>query len=133
MIEFNPDGSLKLPAGIAKAKAEEASKFNNTCAIRITKEVVSTYAPKKCVLHLELSPKHQRNDFVKNLLTYLNAETPIKLIEKSPREFAIEVGTNFRRCTDCTRLVGNFREHVDGNLQLKKGNCTFEPRYFDDE
>ena len=37
-------------------------------------------------------------------------------------EFEIEVGTDFKRCSDCTNLMGRFAEFLDNNIIEKKVN-----------
>ena len=50
--------------------------------------------------------------------------------EIKDKEFRIEIGTDFKRCTDCTSLVNRYREFMDGNIIEDKGECTFEVRRF---
>lgn len=129
MVQFNPDGSIKLPSHIQQNKDAEQRRWTCTKCIRITKEVLGG-TPKKCNLHIELSPRFDRNDFIQNIIRFANFETPIKVIEKNPKEFTVEIGSTFRRCTECTKLVGQYREYSDGNFILKKGACGFEQRSF---
>lgn len=73
-MEFNPDGSIKLPATLAKKNEDDKQRMIDT------------------------------------------------------KNFEVEIGTDFRRCTDCTSLLNKYREFLDQNLIEKKGNCTFEGR-----
>ncbi len=132
MIQFNPDGSLKLPDHFVKQKAQESAKFNNTACMKIDKFVVESKSPKKCRLTLELSERQQRNDFVQNIFSFFveKAETPMKLNKVSEKQFEIHVGTSFRRCSECTALISRYREQMDGNVILKTNNCPYEPREF---
>jgi len=127
-MEFNPDGSLKLPSSAIKYKQDNIDRMRSSKCILIRKELVNFTAPKKCVLHMRLSEKIVNSIFVNNIHKYFkdNAETPTKITRINDKEFDIEIGTNFRRCTECTTLIGRYREFLDGNLILEKGNCTFE-------
>ena len=134
MVEFNADGSIRLPGAFAQKKTDEENRFRNTPSIRITKEVISSYQPKKCKLTIELSDRMQRNDFVENIYRFFvqNTETPTKLSKLNEKTFEVEVGSSFRRCSECCSLVNRYREYNDGNLIQKKRLCTYEPNYFFD-
>jgi len=128
MAEFNSDGSIKLPSNIARLKEEQKNKLTNQRCIQIEKDVVSTYAPKICKLRITLSDAITDSRFIQTIYTEFNrgAATPSKLIEINEKEFEVQVGTDFRRCTDCTKLITQYREFLYGNLIEKKGTCTFE-------
>lgn len=128
MIEFNDDGSLRLPSKMKEKEDKERWRMKNTSCISIKKEIVSFNAPKRCLLHFELSDKIRSAKFIKVILDQFKerANTPMKL--KVDDSVAIEIGTDFKRCTECNALVGRFREHMNGNLILKEGNCTFKGR-----
>ena len=128
MVEFNPDGSLKLPGKLAKKEEENANKMRSQRCIRVKRDVVNFSAPKKCVLHITLSNSFTDNRFIETIYGYFRerATTPNKLIKIGDREFDVEIGTDFRRCTECQSLIGEFREFLHGNIIDVKGNCTFE-------
>ena len=128
MIEFNPDGSLKLPGHVQQKIKENEQKMKSQRCIKIVKKVVSFDAPKKCVLKITLSNAINDIRFIDNIYGYFreSAAVPTKLIKINEREFEIEVGTDFRRCTDCNSLIGRYKEFLDGNIIEEKGSCTFE-------
>jgi len=132
MIQFNPDGSIRIPGHVQAQKDKKKHMWIYTKCTKIRKEVTAE-KPKKCFLHLELSLKWDRNDFVKNIFKDTQGETPMKIHKKNEKEFTLEVGSSFRRCSDCTKLVGRYREHSNGNFILEKGTCTYEPRQFSEE
>lgn len=135
MVEFNPDGSLKIPNWITQAKNDEDKILMAPSGIRVVKEVIRYESPKLCNVHLTLSPNACITTFVQTISSNFkqHAETPIKLIQKTDKEFIFEIGTSFRRCSECTSLIGRFRENADGNLVLKKGNCPYEQKSFSNE
>ena len=127
-VEFNPDGSIKLPGFVQQKVSENENKMRSQRCIKVSRRVVSFDAPKKCVLNIKLSSMINDNRFVSNLYNYFRekAAVPTKIVKINEKEFEVEVGTDFRRCTDCNSLVGRYREYVDGNLIEEKGSCTFE-------
>ena len=128
MVEFNPDGSIKLPEAVAKIKQEKEYRLKSGKCMLVRKDIVSFTSPKKCMLHLKLSDAITDNRFVETIYKYFisDSEVPSKLIKVNDKEFDIEVGTHFKRCSDCTRLVSRFREFLYGNLIEEKGSCTYE-------
>jgi|FLOH01.1.fsa_nt_gi hypothetical protein len=129
MLEFNPDGSLKLGKQVEAKREENKIKMISQKCVTITREVVNFTAPKKCVLRLQLSDAFNNDHkFVNTIYGYFKdrAQVPSKLTKINDKEFEIEIGTDFRRCTDCQSLRGEFREFLYGNMIDNKGNCTFE-------
>jgi len=131
-MQFNPDGSLKLSPKTIQQKAIDENRMKNSRCILIKRDVVNFSAPKKCVLHLILSDAFSDNRFVLTTYDYFRqtAKVPSKFLKINEKEFDIEIGTDFRRCSDCTNLIGRYREFLDGNIIEQKGSCTFEGRNF---
>jgi hypothetical protein len=130
MMQFNSDGSLKLSSGTLQKKQETIDRMKKGKCILVHKEMVSFSAPKKCILRVRLSDAIIDNAFMEKIHYYFkeHAEVPSKVIKLNDKEFEIEIGTHFKRCSDCTNLVGRYREFLDGNLIEEKGNCTYEGR-----
>jgi hypothetical protein len=128
MIEFNPDGSIKLPGQFAKQADENKEKLKSQRCIRIKRNIVSSKSPKKCLLQATLSDVFSDNKFMETIFRDFNenSTTPCKLVKIDENNFEIEIGTEFRRCTECCSLVNRYREFLDGNVIEDKGSCTFE-------
>ena len=128
MIEFNPDGSLKLPGKVAEKKQEDTRRMKNARCMHIKREVISFTSPKKCKLKLKLSDRITDNRFIETTYNYFlnGSEVPSKLNKINEKEFEVEIGTCFRRCSDCSSLVNRFREFMDGCVIEEKGSCSFE-------
>jgi len=128
MVEFNPDGSIKLTKSMQGQKYREEHKLKDEICIRIKKEVINDKSPKKCALHITLSEKIKDSRFIETIYSYFHSssEVPSKLIKKDELEFDIEIGTCFSRCRDCSSLVSRYREHLDGNIIENKGSCSFK-------
>ncbi len=129
-MEFNPDGSLKLPDNLAKQKQENIQKMQCQRCMKIKKEIVSSYSPKKCALRITLSDAIHDNRFIQTLYEEFKqrSSVPTKLKQNSDKEFDVEIGTDFRRCSDCCFLINKYREFLDGNVIEEKGACSFEGR-----
>ena len=130
MIEFNPDGSIKLPHHMVNRQREEEQKMSCQHCMKIKRNLVSTSPPKKCVLEITLSKPIIDSFFVENLYNYFkqNASTPTNIKKIDSHSFEIEIGTDFKRCSDCSSLISKYREHLSGNIIEEKGNCTFQTR-----
>ena len=129
-MEFNPDGSIKLPASLAKKNEDDKQRMQSQRCITVFKDLVSTKAPKKCILHITLSNGLHDSRFVETIYREFKqtASVPSKIRQIDDKNFEVEIGTDFKRCTDCTSLLNKYREFLDQNLIEKKGNCTFEGR-----
>lgn len=108
MMEFNADGSLKLPGGYVK----QAKRIN------IRKDIISEFAPKKCIV--SITGEKQKIGMV---LSMFKCDTPIKKTETS-EGFDVEIGSDFKRCSDCKSLSYKLSASVNGNCNIDKGTCT---------
>ena len=130
MVEFNPDGSIKLPAGMAREKKDLEDRMRLGKCVHIRKEVVSKWAPKKCLLHLKVSEKVQTVDVM--MIPYRGfvstTITPTKFNKTGEREAQVEIGSEFRRCSDCDALIKRFGEQLEGNSIVDDGNCETRRR-----
>ena len=128
IAKFNPDGSIKLPEQFARNKEENKEKLKLRKCIKIKKEIVSFSAPKKCILHIILSDVILDNRFIETIYGYFKDRASVPSIIKriNEKQFDVEIGTDFRRCTDCNSLINEYREFLDGEVIDEKGSCTFE-------
>ena len=90
--------------------------------------MVNFSAPKKCLLHITLSEAIVDNRFIETTHKYFKEQctVPTKLIKINEKEFDVEIGTDFKRCSDCSDLIRRYRQFLDDNLIEEKGNCTYE-------
>jgi len=132
MVEFNEDGSLKLPEHMTRKKEQDKEKLKSQRCIQVKREVVNFSAPKKCVLTITLSEALPDNRFIETIYGYFKdkATVPHKLTKINEKQFEVEIGTDFKRCSDCNKLIGEYREFFEGNIIDEKGNCTFQGRTF---
>jgi transcriptional accessory protein Tex/SPT6 len=131
MAEFNKDGSLKLPEKLVRNKSEKEFRLKKGKCIQIKKELVSTFAPKKCALHIKLSEAINDNQFIDTIYKDFlnNSEVPSKIIKINEKEFRIELGTCFKRCSDCSSLINRYKEFLDNNVIEENGNCSYENNF----
>ena len=130
MVEFNPDGSIKLPGQLGRKHEGDKEKLRRQRCIKIKREVISFTAPKKCVLHITLSEAFSDNRFIENIYNYFKekATVPNKIKKINEKQFEVEIGTEFKRCSECNSLINRYREFLDGSIIEEKGSCTFEGR-----
>lgn len=127
MVEFNPDGSIKLTGRAAENKARQENRMKSQQTIKVRKDLVCA-KPKKCILHLTKSDALRANINIDTIFNYFQSstQTPMKLLQLSDKEYQVEVGSDFNRCRECTQLVNRLREIVDGNIIVDKGSCTYQ-------
>lgn len=130
MVEFNPDGSIKLPERFAKKKSDDEGRMKNVKCMKIKREVTSFSAPKQCKLNITISDAVTDNRFVENIYSYFSRAASVPtLIEKlDEKNFIVTIETDFKRCTDCNSLIRQYHEFLSGNIIEDKGSCTFEGR-----
>ena len=128
MVEFNGDGSIKLPERIKQNKEDKENRLKTSNCILIKKNIASFKSPKKCNLDIKLSKRITDNRFIDTIYKYFreNSQVPSKIIKINEKEFRVEIGTHFRRCSDCTNLIKRFKEFLYDNLIEENGNCTYE-------
>jgi hypothetical protein len=107
---------------------QDADRMQNARCIMIKRTILSFSAPKKCRLNIRLSEKITDIRFIDTIYRAWQdkAEVPSKLSRNSEKEFEVEIGTCFKRCTDCIKLINRYREFLEGNLIDEKGSCDFE-------
>ncbi|MBD3313801.1 hypothetical protein GF345_05145 [Candidatus Woesearchaeota archaeon] len=127
-MEFNPDGSVRLPDELVRQKQEKEDRMKKGRCMVVRKDVLSTKPPKTCMLHIMLSDAIDDNRFVETIFQQLNekSQTPFKLTKVNEKQFDIEVGTEFRRCSDCSELVRRFKEFLYSNVIEEKQDCPYE-------
>src|SRR3989344_106063 len=106
MVDFNPDGSIKMPEGIARKKEEKERRLKKSRCILFRKEAKNFNSTKKCVLHMKLSESFGDSDFVESVYRGFrnSSEVPSKIARLNDKEFDVEIGSSFRRCSDCNSL-----------------------------
>ena len=109
-----------------KRKQETEDKLKKSKCLLIRKEMVSFTAPKRCILHLRFSDAFTDTGFVETIHRYFNENVPTKIIKINEKEFDIEIGTHFKRCSDCTNLIRKFKDFLYDNVIEEKGNCGYE-------
>ena len=127
MVEFNPDGSIKLTGQLAKNIEENNQKMQSQRYIKIHKNVVNYDSPKKCVLQITLSKAFNDNRIVEQIYNDFkaSASVPTTLRKIDEFTFEVEIKTDLRRCSDCTTLINKYREAVVGIIE-EKGTCTYK-------
>jgi uncharacterized protein with PIN domain len=119
-MEFNPDGSLKLPGSMKKEDPKK--KLETERCVHIRKDLIYDRAPKKCRLQVTFSKLMQ--PVLENTFT----ETPAEIKKIDEREYSVDIGSHFKRCQECNAFVKKLSEKAHGNSIEEKGTCTFKGR-----
>jgi hypothetical protein len=100
--------------------------MQNERCISVRKEVISDRSPKKCAIYLTLSKKVNDARFIETLYGEFSkkTESTTSLRKISEEEYIVEIGTCYRRCTDCCSFVAELKEFI--NMVEERGSCTFE-------
>ncbi len=127
MIEFNPDGSIKMPGRLAHLKQKEDRLMSEVNCMKVRKEIVSEKSPKSCMLHFTISEKTPDTRFVDTIYNEWarTKDTPARLLRDSNKEFRVIIGTDFKRCQDCTSLIRRYHNFIR-NLIEKDGSCSYK-------
>jgi hypothetical protein len=64
MVEFNTDGSLKLPARMTRQKTEDDDVFSTKPSFKIVRQQISTVTPLMCEVTIEPSKLIANPDIV---------------------------------------------------------------------
>lgn len=129
MIGFNADGSVMIPNALVESQQRREMKLKKERCMFVRKDVVD-FKPKKCVLHFRISDAVSDSSFVSSLVNAFRSSVSVKLVKINEKEFTIEIGSDFKRCSDCTALLNKFRGYLDGNLIEDKGSCSMKERVF---
>ena len=127
MTGFNPDGSIRMPAKLARKKADEDNRMRSGRCMKIRKDLISTISPKSCALHITLSDRISDTRFIHTIFQEFNnqCKVPAGLIQLSDKEFRINIGTCFSRCSDCTSLIQRYRSFMGANVIEDSGSCEY--------
>ena len=88
MVEFNPDGSIKLPEQYVRKKEENKEKLKSQRCIKIRRDIISFTAPKKCLLHITLSESLNDNRFIETIYHHFKEKAAV------PNKLKMHNGTN---------------------------------------
>ncbi len=119
-MEFNPDGSLKIPENMQKP--DPKIKLDTEKCVHVRRDVIYDRSLKKCRLHVTFSK------LMSPVLEKTFSETPAKINQITEKEFQVDIGTSFRRCSECNAFVKRLSEKSFGNIIEDKGTCTYQGR-----
>jgi len=125
-IEFNPDGSMKLPENLAKKKEDEDRVFQDEPSVRIIRNQISTVTPLTCELVIQASDK--LDDFEKIESVFREATgrfrhmADLSIRKIGDREYTVKIISGMYRCSWCE----NFRRFIEREMKVKVinwGSC----------
>ena len=99
MVEFNADGSIKLPGRLGEQKEKDILRMKNERCIRVKKEIVRHHAPKECVLRIELSAAIDDARFIRTIYDQVLARASVDMdfTISDGAVIEIRIGTDFKR------------------------------------
>ena len=124
-MEFNPDGSLKLPDCILKKKEGDDEIFSNEPSIRITRHQISPETPLKCELIIEASDKldnpEKIKDFYNTAISKFKHMADLSIKKINERKYSVIIISGQFRCSWCE----SFRRYLKGmNVKIIEwGSC----------
>jgi len=125
-IDFNPDGSIKLPKRIIKEREDDDKIFRDEPSIRVTRNQISSITPLKCELTIEASNKLINPKRIK--LIYNSASGKFKHMSQLSiqkihnRKYVVRIISGRFRCSWCN----NFRRYLKKEMNVKiinYGSC----------
>ena len=125
-VEFNPDGSIKLPDRLVKKKIDDEKLFQEQPCIKIIKNQISSSTPLHCELKIQASKKLEDHKDIEKIFRRAtgkfrhNAQLSIKKINN--REYTVSIISGMYRCDWCN----NFKEFIKKELNVEVinlGSC----------
>lgn len=127
-IEFNPDGSMKLPENIVKKREDDEKIFREEPSIRITRDQISQITPLKCELTIGASDKLKNPERIESFYNYAKSAfehmAQLSIQKLSDKEYVVTIVSGQFRCSWCE----NFRKHLGKELNAKiinQGSCFY--------
>jgi hypothetical protein len=125
-MEFNPDGSIKLPEGMAKKKEDDEKIFQNEPCVRVIIDEISTVTPLTCELTIQASDKVNNFDKIEYIFETSKErsmnESGLSIKKITNREYVVKIVSGKDRCSWCE----NFRNGIERSMGVKVinwGSC----------
>lgn len=122
-IEFNPDGSMKLPEEIVNKKENDDKIFQNKPSIRIIRNQSSVETPLTCELCIQASNKLENFDKIESIYKRATGKfrhmANLSFRKINNREYNVTIISGMYRCSWCE----NFRTFIEGEMNVKVINC----------
>lgn len=116
-LEFNCDGSLKVPNGFVKKLVDSDEVFKDDKAIRIVKKMVSCVNPLKCELLISCSNKFEEVGVVEKLFRSATGKfrhmAQLSFNKVNSYEFKVSIVSGQYRCSWCENFINYLGEKTD--------------------
>ncbi|MBU2637671.1 MAG: hypothetical protein KJ955_01740 [Nanoarchaeota archaeon] len=125
-VEFNEDGSIKLPELITKQKEENKKIFQNEPSIKIIRNQISSVRPLDCELKLHASDKLGNFEMIGGLFREAEgkfrhmANLSIKRVDG--KMFIIRIISGQYRCDWCHKFRELLKNEFDSRV-IDEGSC----------
>lgn len=125
-VEFNIDGSIKVPSRFAKSEISD-NLINSKPSILITKKQISMNSPLKCELNIKVSKKIVNPEKIEQLFNIARGKfrhmSQLSIQRKNSQEYIIKIISGQYRCSWCEK----FREYLDNQINVQiinRGSCS---------
>ncbi len=126
MVEFNPDGSIKLPEHLIKNQENYDEDFRSKPCVRVVREQISERTPLKCELRIQASPLLRFPQRITSIFDTASQKfkhgAQLSIRREGEREYVVRIISGRYRCSWCE----NFRKYLKNELGVKVqewGSC----------
>lgn len=125
-MEFNDDGSLKVPEGRVKELVDDEKIFKNEPSIIITKNQISMENPARCELIIELSKNVEKPERIKGVFNLCTGKfkhmAQLVMSDVKENKYKVSIVSGQYRCSWCTNFMDFIAKEMDVKI-LGRGSC----------
>ncbi len=129
MVEFNSDGSIKLPGRMTRQQEENDVIFSSRPSFKMLRNQTSTITPLTCELHIEAS-KHVNPNIIESVFNQAknNFRTDAGLsIRKEEGRYIVKIVSGFNRCNWCHHFINSLSDSADARI-IRTDRCDDKTR-----
>ena len=127
-MEFNQDGSLKLPEEEIKRRENKKQIFQDESAIKITRFQISSTTPLNCELTLHASNKLKEPEKIKQIFEKAKGKfkhmSELSILKIDDKEYKVKIISGRFRCSWCENFRNFLEEELDTKI-INQGSCLF--------
>lgn len=125
-IEFNMDGSIKLPESMVKKKENDDKIFQDEPSIRLIINQISSVTPLTCELQIQASDKLENFDKIELIYNQATGKfrhmANLSIRKVNDKEYIVTIISGMYRCSWCK----DFRTFIEKEMKVKVinwGSC----------
>ncbi|MEK6886207.1 MAG: hypothetical protein AABW88_00060 [Nanoarchaeota archaeon] len=126
MVEFNPDGSIKLPSRMTKQNDANDNLFATQPSFKILRNQTSTVTPLTCELHIEASKHILTPNIIE--LAFNEAKNNFKTdAGLTKTNNVIKIVSGFNRCNWCHHFIDHLADRSNARI-IRTDRCDDKTR-----